>query len=170
MVVFYEFRRNNRSVVDVIIDQLLRWLFWPIEWAKLCRITSHKHTSHKYYERHKNLKMWKIHIWRNICVNLRFLTNLTFAAGDIYRKVWKNSPLSSLLIKTQNTLLFRPLRTANRKWPWLLSKHLRISKLHSFCSWGWRNIRTDIGGGKRQHLAHYSGRKDHLIESSCDYQ
>ena len=92
----------------------------------------------------------------NICAN-------PLISNRSERNFQENRP-SRFLIKTRNMLLFRLLYTANSKWPQLIETHLRILKLHSFCSWGWKNIRTGVLCERLQSLIHSRCRRGHLKE------
>ena len=62
---------------------------------------------------------------------LRFLTNLSLTIKDVYREMLEKVFQSFWVIETRIRLLFRPLHTANRKWPWLIKIKLQNLKLHS---------------------------------------
>ena len=69
----------------------------------------------------------------------------------LFRKIFP------IVFLRKNTLLLRRLHTTNRKWPWLTKAWLWNLKLCSFCGWGWKTLRADVHGGKRQSLTPFHG-------------
>ena len=86
----------------------------------------------KYVTSH--MRVSKIWISQSVVIflwALLYSTNFAFTTKDGCHIIFLKNFSAVFLIATQNTLRFRPLYTANRKWPWLIKirfRNLRVRR------------------------------------------